>query len=195
MGNKSLHDQLKQIQPAFKHKQYRAENEGVDHINILKDGQSLGKFLDCTSRTPFKHSIFGAFESIEGFWLYIKSTTRDDCLRYASGPMLKRHSKKLELQKVVNFRAIIMDTIWQKVKQHHTKSKQLKQSTLPFDCYFINQSGVVVRPSFFKWLIEGITEIRSALVENREPDFTAFLDVKDSTTYQFVLPSTPTEPN
>lgn len=168
------------------------QEDGVDHINVWEHANTeLGKFLAHSSPFGFKHKIFGRFNSMESFWHYIQSVEKDDRIRVMHGPTLRLFVKKLEMAKVTNFRAIIMDSNWQRIKQHRDKMEMLAESTLPFDCYYISKtSRMRVRPTFFKWLNMGFEEIRTAVKEGREPIFDFLLDHNNSDIYQFVLPKT-----
>lgn len=165
-------------------------NDGDDHINVWEYAQTeLGKFLAHSSPYKFKHKYFGSFNSLEAFWHYIQSAERDDRIRVMHGPTLRTFVKKLTPAKVPNFRAIIMDSNWQRVRQHKDKMQMLAESNLPFDCYYISRSTQMrVRPTFFAWLIMGFEEIRAAVKEGREPIFDFLLDHENSEIYQYVLP-------
>ena len=152
--------------------------DGVDHINILRGaGTSLGDFLAHGSRYQLTHNIFGKFINMESFWYFIKSEEKDDLLRSKTGRNLKKHALQLNLQNVVNFRAIVMDANYQKIKEYPSFLKLMQESTLPFDCYHINNEHQIrQRPVYYKWLVSGFEEIRTALKEGREPDFTLWMD-------------------
>lgn len=148
--------------------------DGVDHINIWDHGKTeLGKLLALSTPLNFRHSRFNRFNTIEGFWNYIRSVERDDRLRKFVGKPLRLCISNLTFRHVTNFKAIIMDANWQKIKQYPELAEAVKESTLPFDSYFIyrRQDGVPERPQFVYWLIEGFNEIRNALKEDREPNF------------------------
>lgn len=165
--------------------------DGVDHINIWESAVTeLGQVLSHNSQIEFTHHIFGKFSSMEAFWHYIQSEERDDRIRSMAGRSLKNFAKKLNTQRITNFRAIIMDSNWEKIKQHKLLLNAVKESELPFDCYFVDgKSGLRTRPAFFNWLNMGFEEIRKAIKENREPDFTFLLDRKDTEIYEFVKPN------
>lgn len=153
--------------------------DGVNHINIYEDGSTdLGRCLAHSTPLKFQHRLFGNFSNIEAFWHYIRSDERDDRIRNMIGKALKDFSKMLHSRRVVNFVAIILDANWQKVNQYPELKEAIKQSDLPFECYscYKRQDGVKIRPTFSYWLIPGFEEIRKALKENRQPDFTDFLD-------------------
>lgn len=164
--------------------------DGEDHINIWEHGRTdLGKFLAHSSPFGFKHKIFGNFNAMESFWHYIQSDEKDDRIRIMHGPTLRQFAKRLKMVRVVNFRAIVMDSNWQRIKQHRDKMQMIAESSLPFDCYYVSkETRLRVRPTFFKWLIMGFDEIRTAIKEGREPIFDFLLDKPNSDIYEFVLP-------
>lgn len=164
--------------------------DGEEHINIWEFGATaLGRDLSHSGNLPIEHEIFGNFSNMEAFWYYIRSTERDDRIRTMRGRQLKQFAEKLTSVRVPNFCAIIMDSNWQKIKQHPAVLESLKESTLPFDCYFTYKrtDGVRIRPSFSYWLIDGFNEIRAALKEGREPNFDAFKNNKSIGIYDSAL--------
>lgn len=164
--------------------------DGLDHINIYERSKlDLGKALAHGNKLGFNHSIFGSFGNIEAFWHYIQSNERDDRIRQMKGETLKDFARQLTRSKVTNFRAIIIDANYQRIKQYKELVNAMIESELPFDCYYYNQSDIRQRHQYSIWLIQGFEEIRKALKENREPDLTRFLDVEDSEIYQFVVPA------
>lgn len=169
--------------------------DGEDHINISPYAKTeLGKVLSNEIAVDVRHKIFGKFTSVTGFWYYIKSKERDDRCRKLVGKSLKDFSKGLTLSEVKNFRAIILDTVWMKVNQYPAVIEELKNSTLPFDCYFEDRNTHLrQRPNYFAWFLEGMSEIRSALQENRQPSLSKFLDDPSTGIYDFVSPPKRTE--
>jgi hypothetical protein len=153
--------------------------DGIDHINIWeKASTELGIALSHMADLPFTHETFGKFRSVEGFWHYIRSVTRDDRNRMMAGYKAKKFGDSLESRRVDDFKAIIMDANWQKVKQYAPIVDEIKNSTLPFDVYYLfnNDVNVRIRPASAFWLIEGFNEIRKCLKENTKPDFTFLRD-------------------
>lgn len=166
------------------------KGDGVDHINIFREGKTaLGRDLEHGSSLPLKHSIFGKFNTVEGFWYYIQSEERDDRVRQLSGMKLNRFIKQLTTTRVYNFRAIILDANYQRIQQHPQLRNGLIESTLPFDAYSVNDAGIRIRPPYFKWLTLGIEEIRRAIQEQRDPDFTIYKDHRDKDIYHYVAPN------
>ncbi len=163
--------------------------DGEDHINIWDNSVTgLGRYLSHNSELPFKHNVFGRFSSMEAFWHYILSDERDDRIRTMRGPVLRAFARKLTTLKITNFRAIIADSNYQRIMTYENLVNDITKSTLPFDHYYTNDAGIRIRPNYFKWLIAGFEEIRKALKEHREPDFTFLIDNPGSTTYQYVVP-------
>lgn len=168
------------------------KGDGEDHINIWIEGQTtLGQYLALDSDLPFTHKYFGRFQSVECFWFYIQSQERDDRLRSMRGQTLKTFSRKLTRHRVTNFQAIIADTMYQRVMAYKKLQDAIRESTLPFDYYYVERSGEIhlpVRPNFFKWIVAAVNEIRKALQGNREPNFSFLMDIKNVNIYKFVLP-------
>ena len=153
--------------------------DGVDHINIGSGAATqLGRDLSHNARFPLTHSVFGRFDSMQAFWEYIRSEERDDRLRNLYGERLYRMAKRLHPAKVQNFRAIIMDANYQKIVQHPALAKALAESDKPFDCWYRynRDNGIQARPGYAHWLIWGFEEIRKALKEEREPNFTELME-------------------
>lgn len=165
------------------------KDDGEDHINMWDAAETeLGKVLNHSYKLEFHHSVFGKFISIETFWSYVRSIERDDQIRSLSGrPLREFINNKINTCQVTNFKAIIMDTHWQRIKCSQPLMEEIKNSTLRFDCYYIHaESGQKIRPPMFKWVCLGLEEIRKALKEDREPDFKFLLDDKSSQIYDFV---------
>lgn len=172
------------------------KGDGEDHINIYdRSTTELGAILVHNSKLSFTHSIFGRFYDMESFWNYIQSEERDDRTRTMTGQILKNFARKLTMTRVTNFRAIIMDANYQRIKQYDPVVQAMKESTLPFDCYYVNeQTSLRTRPVYFKWLVLGFEEIRRALKEEREPDFGFLLDRPGTGIYDFAIPGVAPEP-
>lgn len=170
--------------------------DGEDHINISPYAATeLGRAISNEVAVDVRHKIFGKFRSVTGFWYYIKSKERDDRCRQLIAKGLKDFTKGLTLSEVKNFRAIILDTVWMKVEQYPAIREALRESTLPFECYFEDRNtGLRQRPNYFSWFLDGMNEIRLAIQEDRLPDLERFLDDKSSGIYDFVLPPKPTNP-
>lgn len=187
----TLGEKLGQIKGLMKDKSFKTEDkstlppveqigvDGVNHINIWERASTdLGVALSHMADLPFTHETYGKFRSIEGFWHYIRSISRDDRTRMMAGYKAKKFGDTLESQRVDDFKAIIMDANWQKVKQYPPIIEEIKNSTLPFDYYYIfnNEENVRIRPASAYWLLEGFNVIRQAIKEDSIPDFSFLKD-------------------
>jgi hypothetical protein len=156
------------------------EDDGITHINIDQGakeelGRMLSHFYD---DAPFIHPHFGPFNSMEGFWHYIKTLEVDDRLRTLPGADAHALGKSLTTCLVRNFYAYINEANFYKIEQNEQLKKLMMESTLPFDYYYLfGAAKLPIRPRSALPLIEGFTEIRNMLKENRRPptiDYTQF---------------------
>lgn len=163
--------------------------DGVDHINIWSSATTdLGSVLDHAGPLPLNHSVFGYFDTMTAFWYYIQSEERDDRIRGMQPLAAYRFGKMMTSRRVINFRAIIADSNWQRIKSKPLLIKLLEQSDLPFDAYRVNnETGLRTRPPFFGWLLWSFEEIRKAVKENREPNFSSLLDRRNTDIYEFAI--------
>ena len=65
---------------------YTPDKDGITHINVYSKAQTLaGRKLTNYARSPFRHRLFGEFESMEGFWFWLASGKQYNRLRKLSG--------------------------------------------------------------------------------------------------------------
>lgn len=166
------------------------QEDGVDHINIGYNVKTeLGNLLSLDSPLKLKHSIFGHFETVENFRLYIQTEEKDDRLRYARVVDARKMAKAYKYKRPINLHAMVMDSVYSRIKAYPRVAELIVQSELPFENYYIHpKSGIRIRPRSFSWLIPGFEEIRVALKEGREPNFDFLKDRKDAGIYDFTMP-------
>lgn len=151
--------------------------DGVDHINIWAHGDTkLGRMLSHFHYAPFNHPYFGPFNSMEGFWHFIKSEEKDDTLRRLYGLEAKRYGKALsEIPYVDDFFNIIKLGNYHKISQNPKISELFVQSALPFEYYY--RSGPerqIIQPDGYDWLVAGFEELRRLMKAGQvpvEPDY------------------------
>lgn len=167
-------------------------NDGENHINIWESGHTnLGRALSSFTAMPFKHDVYGKFTSIEGFWHYIRSVTKDDDLRHLSGYNARSFGRSLKNDNVPDMYYIIADANWQKIKAYPVLVEEIRNLHIPFDSYYIEDNrsnkNVMIRARSLhsKWLVPAFHEIHEAVHQDREPDF-SFL--KDENKNQFYHP-------
>ncbi len=179
--------------------------DGEDHINFWDQGKTrLGRALCHTTGLPINHPIFGRFKTMTGFWNFILSPSKDDELRTLTGRPLHslvnrlttRHNSrnsgkdKGEYYHVRNFRAIILDTYYIRVMASPEIRQLLAECDLEFDSYYIQaDNGLRMRHRNFKWFIPMLNELRSAIQEERTPDYELFMSDPEIGIYHDVTPS------
>lgn len=179
--------------------------DGEDHINFWDQGKTrLGRALCHTTGLPINHPIFGRFKTMTGFWNFILSPSKDDELRTLTGRPLHslvnrlttRHNSKSsgkdkgEYYHVRNFRAIILDTYYIRVMASPEIRQLLAECDLEFDSYYIQaDNGLRMRHRNFKWFIPMLNELRSAIQEERTPDYELFMSDPEIGIYHDVIPS------
>lgn len=139
----------------------RAADDGVTHVNIYGGGHTeLGRLLSNFAHTPTDIPGYGRFESIEGFWYYLRSP--DDGLRSRVGFAAKKLGRTLE-QSVAfapgAFEAEIRKALWAKTTQHPRIAELLRSCTLPFDHYYVFSGREV--DAGYTWVTDLWEEIRS----------------------------------
>lgn len=152
------------------------EDDGSTHINIYSQGKTkLGRKLSHFAKTPFRHPFFGPFESMEGFWYYMRGVKivdgkeqRDDQLRYLCGFEAKQYGRQLKAKWYDDFWEDILAANYQKIIQNEEIRDMMINSTLPFKHYYVfGPHKVVINARDHEKLTEGMEEIRRALVEDR----------------------------
>lgn len=163
------------------------EVDGKDHINIYSRGSTeLGQLLSHFSNTFFNHPVFGPFDSMEGFWYYMRSKEKDDQLRYLSGYAAKKYGRVLEPAWYDEFWEDVLAANYQKVIQNPHIKRMLMASTLPFQHYYLhfpprgfNEAAgayrgsektplpLIILPRDHHILVQGMEEIRQAVKEDR----------------------------
>lgn len=149
------------------------DDDGITHINVFPRGKTeLGRLLAHFSKTPFVHPYLGAFNSMEGFWYYVRAKYPDEKLRTLSGPGAKFYGRNLEHRRFNEFKDIINDANYHKIDQNATIKKLLVESELPFDHYYFKGLGddaAQHRPEGFDFLINGFTRCRELFKHGHKP--------------------------
>ena len=187
MATASFRDQLKAVKPAVKVAVSNIGNlpdsanhwvkDGVDHINIARQAMtSLGKTLNLDHVRNWEHSVLGPFRSLNSLWYFLRAANRSDTIRTLSGGELRRFVDSRcggFGGHLPNFRIMILDSMYKRIKACSEISAEMIRTVLPFDSYRENESGIRIRFEHTPWIVAGYEEIRSALKEMREPNFTS----------------------
>lgn len=145
--------------------------DGVNHINIWYRGATeLGRMLSHFYELRFVHPFFGPFNSMEGFWHYIKSEEKDDELRLLAGQEARNYGKKLSPAYVPGFAEIINTANFYKIEQSPKLKQLFVDSDLPFEHYYLFGPGeVLIRPKGHAWLISGFEKSRRMMKAGQRP--------------------------
>ena len=115
-------------------------DDGITHINVYSNGNtSLGKKLSNFYEAPFQHPQYGYFESVEGFYYWIKSGKQFDELKLLSGIQAKNEGKKhcskedkFSEQDILD----IQEAIRCKLRHNKDILKEMISTDLPFVHYY-----------------------------------------------------------
>lgn len=201
----SMQEQLKtKVRPALLHSAIppnprQWKGDGVDHINISRFcATELGRMLDFDDapKSLFRHPKLGSFRSINSLYYFLRSRDFDEALRTLVAHALRKyaHTRAGVSNQVPNLNAVVLDSAWQKLKTNQKTVRLMTESTLPFDSYHINREGIRQRFDTASWVAGGYEEMRKALKEDREPNFTPFQD-KPGDLYEAVLTLLRPEPS
>lgn len=146
--------------------------EGEGHINCTDESATeLGRALSLQATAPFKHKYVGPFRCVEGFMWYLCS--EDDSFRSMNGISARNASHKLTPEQKTSvtpfnlFKLLVADAYWQSIMARGEKFiDELKSSTLPFDMYYVDKSGIRIRTVRAEWLVHVLEVIRSAIQKN-----------------------------
>lgn len=166
---------------AFTHP--HSEMDGVDHINIDSRAKTeLGRWLTHMQEAHFKHTRFGPFSSMEGFWAFARNGCTGDQYRRYRGMTAVRASRKIETRKLANFYEIMLEANYAKIDQHPAFKKALIESTLPFEHYYIHgpkgakagSPGILIKPAMDDMMVTMMTQLREMFRNGEvpaEPDY------------------------
>lgn len=143
--------------------------DGEDHINIYLDGKTeLGKALSHSAKIEFIDSRNDKFSCVEAYWTWLKLKTPESNVRTMTGIQLRNYAGRNPdnlLSVVPNFKYFIALANLQKVNQHEEILNAMRESTLPFDLYYVRhnkESGNFLpeRPASASWLVPIMEAIR-----------------------------------
>lgn len=166
------------------------KGEGVDHVCIdRKSTSSLGRVLSTAFESNWTHPVLGYFRSMENLWLFLSVATPHDSLR----SMFRKEARQFAINKLgglsyyPNTEAMLLDSIYRMVKSRRNTVEELRKSKLPFDIYYVNPAGIRVRNHTYLWMLGGYEEIRNAIKEDREPDFTPWITHTEQHIYHDIM--------
>lgn len=128
------------------------EEDGVTHINIYSKGKTkLGRALTNFASLSFKHPLYGKFESMEGYWYWIKTGYQHEELRTLSGFKAKEVGNKFEVVDNPNFHVEVLQGIKCKLYQRPNLLKAVLQNNLPLKHYYCYGGKAVPAKGGINW--------------------------------------------
>lgn len=168
---------------------FEPKNDGIDHINVYSGGATeLGRLLTNFAHTPFENE-YGKFESVEGFWYWLKTLLLDTAwndeqlkkiknLKTSYGFIAKKIGRELlsdkmnEADKIglkEEFKEDILEAIRCKLRQNKYICKILKESSLPFAHYYyygnVDKNPKIYYLPQYQWIIDELELCRKKLKE------------------------------
>ena len=147
--------------------------DGVTHINVYSRGNTeLGRLLSNFAHTPFAHSEYGDFASVEAFWYWLSLGKAHDELRPLYGFKCKQKGKELKANgakevHVDDFEIQIKKALLLKVEQNHHLAKLLKESNLPLMHYYVYGNNLtdpsrykIIHIDKFNWITDYLGVVR-----------------------------------
>lgn len=159
--------------------------EGEDHINIsIQSETRLGKVFDPAYLKVINYKYIGKFNSVLSLWYWVRSPILDDNIRRLTGRNLKMYAEKSGVfnKFVPNFKAIIGQATWYKIKSYPDVIKEIKaldENKAITSYHIVKSSGLRITTSYASLIIDIAKLIIKAVKEDKEPDFSVFVDTKD----------------
>jgi len=164
------------------------DRDGINHINVYSKGKTeLGRMLSHFDKSPFTHPYFGPFQSMEGFWYYLKSGApyghiQDgiEHLRQLHGYKAKQLGKTFQKHEIPFFKEDILYANCQKILQNKKLRELLCLSDLPFTHHYVieyqdkktgESKNHIIPVKDCDWLVEGLEDIRKCLKTKTTPSY------------------------
>lgn len=163
-----------------------AAYDGVTHINVdMRAKTQLGRMMAHSWNENFHHPRFGPFNSMDGFWAYIKTDCKHDYFRYMTAQNARAKLKEMMKDKanhlvVPNFFATIIEADYHKFCSDGKLYELLKNSIEPFDMYYVYEAAdnvspsILIRPQPSEVLILGFEYLRDLIQHDKPWDVVDF---------------------
>ncbi len=157
------------------------KEEGVDHININAQSKTtIGKVFDPEYIKVIQYPHLGKFSSVLSLWYWCRCPDKDDSVRRMVRGRLKAYAEQRKLYKnhVPNFKALIAQATWLKVKKYPFVLNEIKRlgDIQLLSYYTVKSSNVRITTKYAEFIIQIGEEIIKAVKEDREPDFDFLVD-------------------
>ncbi|MND53817.1 hypothetical protein D3C80_448650 [compost metagenome] len=139
------------------------EEDGITHVNVYSRGAtSLGRRLTNFAETPFVHPTDGPFQSVEGYWYWLKTGQMHDDLRQVSGWYAKKLGRKKPLVPCPPFDGKIKVAIRAKLIAHPDILRDLIDNELPLTHYYVYHESVI--NAGYEWINEYYMQVRESCI-------------------------------
>lgn len=153
--------------------QWKAEEDGVDHINVSSSAKTqLGKLLTPAAPTPFTHPQIGPFASIDGLRFWLIDAAHDDRFRTAANGMVHRLQQQIkDLVPGNEWQEIVAEAMWLRTLGYPEIAELMTANELPYRCYYLqelNSISLPVEVAMGRWLLPVLEEIGRALKARKQ---------------------------
>lgn len=148
--------------------------DGKTHINVhTKATTFLGRCLSTYRHAKFIHPHYGPFCSVEGFIQYLHTGCEYDEMRSLSGYKAKMAGRKRKTNLKMSrseYNNEILYATYLKILQNDYILQSMKESTLPFMSYYLfGPNKLIIKSLNADEFVEGLTQIREALIKDEIP--------------------------
>lgn len=144
--------------------------DGFTHINIYSKGKTkLGRDLSNFSSHSFILEPYGWFPSVESFYFWFLTGQKHDELRKLVGAASKAAADKYahdRLEMTEERLSVIQAAIIAKITQNPELQERLKNSTLPFEHYYVYGGKIIDLADEHRWFVQTFEDIRTVLKES-----------------------------
>lgn len=158
---------------------YKVSEDGITHINCYSKGLTeLGRLLTNFAHTPFEHTKYGHFESVEGLWYFLKTGRLYDKFRTLHGHQAKKVGQKLvpkvdaqdKIEIPQEFKEDILEGIRCKLRQNKDILAMMVDTDLPFAHYYYygdpTQNPPIKTLPEYNWIMDELERIRTVTIEH-----------------------------
>lgn len=160
------------------------DDDGKTFINVYSKGQThLGRALSNFSPTPFKHSHYGHFASMEGYWYWIKTGKQHAHLKRLYGASAKSAGTKLVAVHDPDFQKTILEGIECKILQTPEIMKAFRsKKPIPLQHYYVYgtiEKKIVLKEEH-RWQLDAIEALWAKVYADAHPEDALMLSSEPS---------------
>lgn len=177
-------DNFKDLCKVMQQRKYNKPNtykkEGDDHINIsLQSNLPIGQFLDPSYVYNFDTGIGGEFKSVLNLIFWLRSDPLDDGIRVMKRSQLMMLARSRRLKPIKNHLLILLYYTYQKVLSNEVQVanlKKLKDGVEVLSYKTDKKSNLRITNGNASIVCPVMTEVIAAIKEDREPNYSRFID-------------------